>query len=144
MADLGWEDDDALWGGVELTSKDFAPVYVNSTDFFALGYDPTVLLNAFLERKAVVHANGLPILGQMIWPQILGPDGQTIQISMGASQTPDGAIDWEGPYDFVIGTDTFVDFSVAGKYLAVRFASTAITAWTLQAYSIDYALLGLH
>lgn len=144
MVDLGWEDDDKSWGGVELTSKDFAPVFLDGVNFYALGFDPTATLEVFLERKAVLHANGVPLQGLMVWLQILGPDGSTIQISLGASETPDGAIDWEGPYDFTIGTDTFVDFLVAGKYLAIRFASTGVAAWTLQSYSIDYHALGLH
>ncbi len=144
MADLGWEDDDATWGGIELTSKDFAPVFLSGTDFYALGFDPTAALTTFIERIAVVHANGMPVLGQLVWPQILGPDGSTIQISLGASETPEGAIDWEGPYDFTIGEDTFVDFVVPGKYLAIRFASTGVAAWTLQSYSIDYVGIGIH
>ncbi|MCK5607404.1 hypothetical protein KAR91_36305 [Candidatus Pacearchaeota archaeon] len=144
MADLGWEDDDATWGGIELTSKDFAPVFLSTTDFYALGFDPTVALDSHIERIAVVHANGMPVLGQMVWPQILGPDGFAIQISLGASETPEGAIDWEGPYNFTIGEDTFVDFAVAGKYLAIRFASSGVAAWTLQSYSIDYVTIGIH
>ncbi len=144
MADLGWEDDDATWGGVALQSKDFLPVFLDGVNFFGLGIDATATLPIRLERKAVVHADGLPILGQMVWPQMEGPDGGIIQVSLGAAETPDGAITWEGPYNFVIGTDTFVDFSVSGKYLAIRFESTGVTTWTLQSYSIDYDVIGLH
>lgn len=142
MVDLGWEDDDASWGGIELTSKDFAPVFLDGTDFYVLGFDPEAALTSFLERKSVVHEDGRPLLGLMVWPQVLGPDGFAIQIWLGGAETPDGAITWEGPYDFTIGTDTFVDFAIAGKYLAIRFASTGVPAWTLQSYSIDYEITG--
>lgn len=144
MADLGWEDDDATWGGVELTSKEFNPVFVEGLNFFGLGLDATKALSVHIERKAVIHADGLIVMGGMVWPQILGPSGGIIQISLGASETPDGAIDYEGPYDFVIGTDTFLDFSITGKYLAIRFESTGVSGWTLQSYAIDYDVIGLH
>ncbi len=144
MADLGWEDDDVTWGGLELTSKVFSPVFLDGTQFYLLGYDPTTALNAYVERESVVHENGLPLLGTFVWPQILGPDGGIISISLGGAEVPDGAVAWEGPYDFVIGTDTFADFMVEGKYLAIRFESTGIAPWTLQSYSIDYEILGQH
>lgn len=144
MADLGWEDDDATWGGVELTSKEFNPVFVEGMNFHGLGLDATVALTSFIERKAVIHENGLVVMGGLVWPQILGPDGGIIGISLGASETPDGAIDYEGPYNFVIGTDTFLDFAVAGKYLAIRFESAGVSAWTLQSYIIDYKVIGIH
>lgn len=142
MADLGWEDDDATWKGVELKSRDFLPVFLDGTTFFGLGIDATNALEIVLERKAIIHEDGFVVQGQFVWPQILGPEGGIILITLGASDTPDGAITWEGPYDFVIGTDTFSDYIVEGKYLAIRFTSTGIASWTLQSYSIDYEIIG--
>ncbi len=61
---------------------------------------------------------------------------------LGGSESPDGPVDWEGPYDFVIGQDHKVDFAVAGNYLAVRFQSSGVPVWTLQAYGIEYEVIG--
>ena len=142
MADVAWEDWTSAWGGVDLTSKDFAPVYIQTADFYILGYDPGSALATSFERTAVLHANGRALLGRGIWPQIVGPSGGVIGISLGGSETPEGAVDWEGPYNFTIGTDTFVDFAVPGKYLSVKFESTTVAGWSLQSYDIDYELVG--
>jgi len=142
--DPAWEDDDVVWGGTQLTSKELNPVFVEGVNFWGLGLDATAPLTVFLERMAVVHADGLVLLGGLVWPLVQGPSGGIIGISLGASETPEGAIDWEGPYDFIIGTDTFLDFMVTGKYLAIRFESTGVAAWSLQSYSIDYEVIGLH
>jgi len=142
--DLGWEDDDVTWGGVELGSKDFAPVYLDGVGFKILGFDPTVPLDVFVERRAAVYNKGAALLGLSVWPQIIGPTGHKIQIFLGGHETPEGAIDYEGPYDFTIGEDTFIDFAVAGKYLAIRFESTGVPVWTLQSYDIAYEIIGRH
>ena len=142
--DLGWEDDDVTWGGVEIGSKDFAPVYVTDLDFKILGYDASSALDAYIERRAVLSERGAIVLGTAIWPDIQGPTGQPILVSMGAHDTPDGSIDWEGPYAFYIGQDQFVDFAVSGKYLATRFEGAGVSAWTLQSYDVEYEVVGRH
>jgi hypothetical protein len=142
--DLGWEDDDVTWGGVEIGSKDFAPVYLTGGDFKILGYDASSPLDAYIERRAAISERGAIILGTAIWPDIVGPTGQAIQISLGSHNSPDGSIDWEGPYDFYIGQDEFLDFAVSGKYLATRFEGTGVSAWALQSYDLDYEIVGRH
>lgn len=142
MANVTWENWTSPWGGVDLTSKDFAPVYVQNTDFYILGGDQNTALDSFVERLSLLQAGGRPILGRRVWPQIIGPSSGIVKISLGASETPEGAIDWEGPYDFTIGSDSFVDFAVAGKYLAIKFESTGVVNWSLQSYDIDYELIG--
>ena len=144
MADLGWEDDDVTWGGALLSSKNFAPVFPVANNFFILGYDGAVPLNMFVERKAILMVPGRTLLGTRVWPQIIGPAGATIQISLGAHDKPDGAITWEGPYDFMIDMDEEQDFAISGRYLAIRFESSGVPVWTLQSYLLEYAILGQH
>jgi hypothetical protein len=142
--DLGWEADDVPWGGVDLSSKDFAPVYVNGTEFYLLGGDNSLALPIFLERRVAVQSGGQAMLGLAVWPQIIGPTGHDIEILLGGSETPEGPIDWEGPYNFTIGEDNFVDFAVAGNYLHIRFQSAGVPVWTLQNYGIEYEVIGRH
>ena len=142
--DLGWEDDDVTWGGLQLTSKDFAPVSITADEFYILGQAADRQLDFFLERKALVYVPGRVVLGLRVQPDIVGPEGSAVQISLGSHNVVDGAIDWEGPYDFVIGLDTFVDFAVSGKYLAVKFESEDISPWTLQSYTVEYEIIGKH
>lgn len=142
MADVAWSDWISAWGGVDLTSKDFAPVYAQSTNFYILGYDPGSALDTSFERNSVLQSQGRPLLGKAVWPQIIGPTDGVVSISLGGSETTEGAIDWEGPYDFIIGTDTFVDFAVAGRYLSIKFESTGVAGWSLQSYDIEYEVIG--
>lgn len=144
MPQATWEENDVTWGGSLLTSKNFLPAMLDGLTFFSPGNDAAISLDVYIERKAVVHENGLIVQGQLVWPQFLGPDGGIVLISLGAADTPDGAVTWEGPYNFVLGTDTFLDFLVTGKYLAIRFESSTVSGWTLQSYIIDYDVIGLN
>jgi hypothetical protein len=142
--DPSWEDDDVPWGGLLLTSKDFAPVFMSGDEFFVAGEGPDKPLEILLERKAQIFDQGRAILGRTLFPQIIGPDGGEVLISLGGQQTPDGAVDWEGPYSFIIGQDISVDFAVTGRYLAVRFESTNTSVWRLPSYDIDYEVVGVY
>ena len=144
MADLGWEDDDATWGGTELSSKEFVPVYLTSTDFYALGYDSSSALDSYIERLNLLHIPGTEIQVSYFWPQIIGPVGYDVQIYIGVCDIPDGAIDWEGPYDFTIGEDEYVDFCISGRYISLRIESTNTPSWKLQGYDLDYEVVGQH
>ncbi len=144
VADNTWEDDDVAWGGTQLQARNFAPVYTLNDKFYLLGYGTISYVDTYLERRAVINERGNEILAGHVWPQIEGPLGTDIQIYLGSHETPDGAIDWEGPFNFTIGVDTFADFSISGKYIAIRFESSGIPKWTLQSYDIDYEVIGVH
>ncbi len=136
-----WNEAVGPWGGVDLTSKTVAPVYVASTNFFIFGEDQETPLNSFIERKAMLSGKGSHLMVNKIVPQILGPSGATVQISVGGAETPDGAITWEGPYNFAVDEDSFSDFVITGKYMAVRYAS-AFAGVTIQSYDIEYEIVG--
>lgn len=138
-----WEDDDVLWGGLQLGSKNRAPIFVDGTQFYILGRGTEIYLDSYIERKAAVYANGLTLLGRGIYPQITGAKGQVIQISLGGHDLPEGEVDWEGPYDFTIGEDVRIDFQVSGKYLATKFESSLVSRWQLQSFDVDYEVVGI-
>jgi hypothetical protein len=77
-----------------------------------------------------------------VYPQIKAPPGTLIYISAGGQQTSDDPVTWEGPYPFVVGRDTFQDFTISGRYLAVRFASTGQEVWQLSSFSIEIEAVG--
>lgn len=142
--DPSWEDDDVTWGGLLLSSKDLAPVGIFGKEFKALGIGEDQNLSVYLERRAVVYDGGRILIGRGVYPQILGPIGEKVLISLGAHDSPDGSIDYEGPYEFTIGEDIMVDFAVSGQYLAVRFETEELPIWRLSGFSIDYAVVGEH
>lgn len=137
-----WEDDDVSWGGVELGSRDLAPMFIQDDLFKVYGYGLTVYLDSYLEKTGIVLARGREVEVGYVYPHITGPTGSAVQVSLGSHETPNGAIDWEGPYDFIIGEDTFVDFSISGNYIAIRFESSGIPVWALQSYDIEYRVVG--
>lgn len=141
-ADLGWEDDDRTWGGILLSAQQFVPMFSSGQEFFVLAGSASNSPDFFLERVGLCEERGYFVQGQMVWPHIAGPAGSAIQISLGAHETPEGAIDWEGPYDFVIGQDEYLDFWVSGRFLAIRFESSGIPVWTLQSFQVDYERIG--
>lgn len=144
-AGLGWEDDDVTWGGLQLSSKDFAPIFIaDGTAFYAFGYNSEAPLDVFLERRAALTARGKPVLLRSVWPHIEGPKGYDIQIWAGGHETPQGEIDWEGPYNFTIGEDTFTDFLVSGRYIAIRFSSSGTPVWSLQSYDLEFEVIGVN
>ena len=141
-SDLGWEDDDVTWGGLQLTSTDAAPVGVSDSAFYIIGQDKAHGKTLSLIRNAAVYEVGQVVLGHKVILDIDGPSGYVIGVYLGSHQNVDDAIDWEGPYDFEIGKDSFVDFAVSGKYLALRISSYQVPTWTLQSYTIEYEIVG--
>jgi hypothetical protein len=142
--DPTWEEDDAPWGGQLLGAKDLTPVYSIDESFYALGQGFDKPLECYFERRAVVFDKGLALIGRFVFPQIIGPSQGSVWISLGGHNTPDGQVDWEGPYEFKIGEDVSVDFAVAGRYLAIRFESTDTSVWGLQSFDIDYEITGVY
>lgn len=142
--DPDWEADDTPWGGVLLGSRGFAPVYAKDDSFFALGLGFDKTLACSMERKGLVFEQGWSLLGRAIFPQVSGPSGSKVYISLGGQSDLDGEVDWEGPYDFVIGEDVSVDFAVAGRYLAVKFESEETGVWKLPSYTVDYEVTGVY
>ncbi len=73
---------------------------------------------------------------------IRGVPGTVVKISIGSQMNPDEPIYWEGPYNFTLGVDYFQDFTVSGRYLAVRFESEGQEPWELSSYDLDLEEVG--
>lgn len=73
-----------------------------------------------------------------LYPKITSSPGATINIFVGAHDTPDGPITYEGPLAFNPDTDVRVDCRVQGKFIAVRFEDASTTVpWSLSGYGLD-------
>ena len=74
---------------------------------------------------------------EAVWPifEVAGTS-ITVNLSAGAQEYRDGPITWDGPYDFVPGTDQEIDFLVEGVYSAVKCEITSPEAWKFHAYGI--------
>ena len=113
------------------------------------GYtDKGTTFNSTLERTGLtvagVDRQGNPKVDpskvkfiRAVYPKLTAPTSVTLQISVGAQDSPNSPIIWEGPYDFNSGTDTKVDFMVSGKYIAIKFEDSGSLPWELSGYVLD-------
>lgn len=70
-------------------------------------------------------------------PKISAQIGTVIRVYAGAQDYPEDSVRWEGPYDYIVGTSTHINFTVSGKYLAVKFEDTNNVPWKLSGYLLD-------
>jgi len=74
-----------------------------------------------------------------IYPKI---SGGAVSIRVGGQDTLGGTVNWAAAQTFTPGTDTYLDFTVTGRLLAVEFSSTAAVSWELEGYDLDVEILG--
>jgi hypothetical protein len=108
---------------------------------------------SYIERVGLTiigqDRNGKPIedletvkLLTEIWPRVEGDAGVTINVYAGTQMARDQAVEWHGPYPFVIGTDLKVNPLVRGKLLGVRFSATTDASWRIHGYDITVQPIG--
>lgn len=71
--------------------------------------------------------------------EILVPDA--LELYVGGQYTAEGTVDWQGPFYPSFELDYKVDCTVAGRFLALRFRSTADAMWRLWSAEIDYEVI---
>jgi len=75
-------------------------------------------------------------------PRVDAADGVEISVYVGASFDPESDYTWSGPHTFTVGSDMKVDAMVSGRYIGVRFESTAASPWRLRSFDLDIQLQG--
>lgn len=103
---------------------------------------------------SLLERTGLPVAGQSLdgslvidaasvkfvralFPKISAPSSMTLQISIGMQDTLNGPVTWDGPHDFIVGTDVKVDVAISGKFLCLRFEDTEEVPWVFSGYAVD-------
>ena len=66
-----------------------------------------------------------------------------IEVMVGASNSPEEAVTWSGPYSFDPETQNKIDTLVSGKYLGLRIQSSSNVGWRLNSYAMDVANNGV-
>jgi len=151
-----WESDDAIWGQPPLIHAKNWPVFVKGTSFYQAEitgkFDKTPV-------RVIVERTGLTILGRDrqgnwkvdagiikfvsgVWPLFRGVPGTKVLIYVGGQMSTEDPIDWEGPYECIIGQTNFIDFTVSGRYIALRFESLGEAPWELPSYDLDVSVVG--
>lgn len=151
-----WETDNQPWGEADFVYGANKPIMLFGNEFLQAD---SGLRFGELPLRVVLMRSGLTIMGRdrfgnwksdprstkeatMLWPIIRGTPGDIINVYLGAQDTTEEAIRWEGPFAYVIGTTVHCDFTVSGRYLAVRFESEDIEPWELLSYDLDLEIIG--
>jgi len=74
-----------------------------------------------------------------VFPRIEGTAGGQINVYVGAQDKAGGAVTWEAPEIYTIGTSISVDSGVTARLHALKFESTSDVDWRLHGYDVEIA-----
>ena len=95
-------------------------------------------VNSYIERAGMSLGSPEKMkLVKGIRPRIYGDTGLTVQVYVGSSDDPYGAITYGSAIPFTIGTSVRCDTFCTGRYLAVKFATGSALSWRLDSYDIE-------
>lgn len=151
LANTQWSAADTAWGSAAAVFSRARPVQIISDLFYIAdtgedfaGQDIEVILSREGLTVFAVDQEGNPKsdprivkVVQGLWPEIQAPEGTVIQVYVGWQEGPNRAVTWLGPRNFTIGTDTFLDFPVEGRFISVRFESLGQPNWILTGYDLE-------
>ena len=154
--DENWEDVDETWGSATAVFGKARPIQIIDGDFYAVDegddFQGEPVVSVLSREGLTVFARdqegnpksdpGIIKSVQGIWPEIEGPPGTVVQVSIGFQDELNSPIQWQGPRDFVVGTDYFLDFVVTGRYIAVRFETLGQPPILITGYDLDIEVVG--
>lgn len=65
----------------------------------------------------------------------------TVRVYVGMQEVLGGTVTWDGPHDFVIGTDDRVDVAISGRFLCLRIEDTQSLPWEFSGYTLDLDII---
>jgi hypothetical protein len=142
-----WAEDSSTWG-----ESDYAPntprlIFTRTTPglamFDATGKDFGVDFTATMERTGLHFDAPTQVkLCRGVRPVIDGPMGATVYVQIGAAMFPDQAPVWQTASAFTIGTDIETFAFASGRFLSIRFYSTANLPWRIRSCQMDVIAQG--
>jgi hypothetical protein len=151
-----WDEADYEWGQSPLIHGRDYPMLITDNIFFQGDVTGT------FDREpveVVLERIGLTLMGRDrqgnwkvdpskikfisgIWPVLRGLPGTQVKLFIGSQENTEDPVDWEGPYVCTIGETNFIDFTVSGRYIALRFESTGQEPWELISYDLELTTVG--
>ncbi len=157
LAATAWDSDTDTWD-VDSTIWDQAPDVTKSavrlmlasptdTQFYLGDQSRTfngTAITAYIRREGLSFGEPKRTkLLKRIVPVIEAPVGTQVEIRTGATMAPTVPTTWNAYQTFTVGTDIELHQFAHGRYLAVEFRSTSLTAeWRLKRYGIDVDVRG--
>jgi hypothetical protein len=151
-----WETDNQEWGAADFIYSQAKPVMIIGNEFYqadaGLRFGESPL-------RVVLSRTGLTIFGKDrfgnwksdqssykeisgCWPLIRGQAGTQVDIYLGAQDSTEDPIRWDGPFPYICGQTTFIDPLISGRFLAIRFESLDQEPWELLSYDLEIELIG--
>lgn len=98
-----------------------------------------------LERTGISLGDGEGVkFLRGVWPRFDGPNGQSIDITVGVSMSPDEGFTYGSTSTYTLGSSRKIDTNVAGRYMAVRMRSTSGSVWRLRGLDLDIVPMGMY
>jgi hypothetical protein len=101
-------------------------------------------ISSYIERQGLSLGDpeGMKLVTR-IRPRIYGTNGATVAVSVGSQVDPYGAITYNTPVNFTIGSSVSIDTLCSARYLALKFATGTATQWRLDSYDIEVEEVGM-
>lgn len=143
-----WANDSTIWSESDFSRIENEVIMADHGNVkfqqLGLGVDLDGLpMVSIAERRGITAGDAtVRKFIRRVWPRFYGAIGQTVQIEIGVSDTTDTEPVFSPPQNFIIGTDRFVNFDVAGFYLAYRITTTGGVFWQLPSFDIEFEIMG--
>lgn len=140
---LSWDQDHQPWGGPVAEEVAYRPVFPIGDVFYQVDPNSTKRAGAgfstVLERIGIVPADPTNIKHlSSVHPLVRAQQGTVFKIYVGMQETTEDPVNWQGPFNYVVGSSYFVDPVLAGRYISLRTETAAQPPWRLM--SIDFNL----
>lgn len=136
-----WANSTLAWGATEYNPTIDSMLMCGTVDtkFYLIDYGTTFDGTSFttIMERVGLHAGRTDAIKSVtrLYPRIEGTG--TVTISVGGEIDPYAGVVYADPVVFTIGQDNKVDCRVRGRYIAVKFESSADTTFRLSGYSLE-------
>lgn len=151
-----WDTINGAWGDADAALSEDKPVYFVGAEFYQEGlgtlYNGLPIISSLVRTGLTITGKGRKgewtidptVVKEVtgIYPVIRGTPGQVVTIKIGAADFPDDPIRWDAARDFRIAIDSYLDYVISGKYIAVSFESEGNEPWELLSYELEINAIG--
>jgi hypothetical protein len=150
-----WDTDTTTWNQVTYNPTSPALLFASPANTKLYKGDTTnqedaVNKTTYIERTGLAYIDNQTIDETAykyiagIYPKFDAPSGTAIDIYVGVQDVLTDPITWSSPQTFTVGTDSRVDFDLAGRYWGMKFQTNANVTWGIKGYDADVRMQGYY
>lgn len=143
-----WADDTTTWSQSEFSPNEYRLILSRTTAISAFDIqtqDAGAAIPSSLEKTAIHF--GDPYSNKLIrsvYPRIEAPAGTVVNVSVGGAMYATEPPTYSAPVSFTVGSDIKIDSFATGRFLAVKFESSADAVWGTRSYDVDVVKMGAY